>query len=111
MVRHALDRGAAMSTVNWAEVLSKSVDFGRDPDELRLKLLQKGVLENSLLLLPLTEEMAFEIARLRARTRTSGLSLGDRACLALGRHLHLPILTADRNWKALKLGANVQLIR
>jgi ribonuclease VapC len=55
--------------------------------------------------------MALEIARLRLNTRSKGLSLGDRACIALGQHLRLPILTADRAWKALRLGLQIQVIR
>ncbi|SNS50256.1 PIN domain nuclease, a component of toxin-antitoxin system (PIN domain) [Micrococcales bacterium KH10] len=30
--------------------------------------------------------------------RGSGLSLGDRLCLALGNRLHVKVLTADRAW-------------
>jgi ribonuclease VapC len=110
-VRSAIDRTAAISVVNWAETLTKLVDLGQDPDEVRLKIADAGILGNDLLLWPLDEEMAMEIARLRAGTRSRGLSLGDRACIALGRYLRLPILTTDRSWKGLRLGAQVQIIR
>ncbi|MFQ4166233.1 MULTISPECIES: PIN domain-containing protein [Nostocales] len=36
---------------------------------------------------------------------------GDRACLALGQFLGLPVLTTDRAWADLELGINVQVIR
>ena len=44
--------------------------------------------------------------------RAAGLSLGDRACLALGRTLARKVLTADRAWKGLAIdGVEVELIR
>lgn len=110
-VEAALDTGSAMSVINWAEVLSKSSDLGRDPEDVRRVLLQRGILPNSLLLWPVDEDQAFEIAQLRSKTRSSGLSLGDRACLALAHRLHIPVLTTDRDWKTLKVGVQIQLIR
>ena len=44
-------------------------------------------------------------------TRALGLSLGDRACLALGLRGGLPVLTADHAWQQLTLGVVVQVIR
>jgi ribonuclease VapC len=107
----ALDKVAAISVVNWAEVLTKLADLGRDPDEVRLGLMERGILGNALLLWPLDEDMALQIAKLRVKTRSCGLSLGDRACVALGQHLRLPVFTSDRAWKTLRLGVQVQLIR
>ena len=111
IVQHALDSTAAISVVNWAEALSKLSDLGKDPDDVRFELIGKGIIGNDLLLFSLDESMAVEIARLRQRTRSSGLSFGDRACLALGDHLHVPVLTADRLWKGLRLGVQVHIIR
>jgi PIN domain nuclease of toxin-antitoxin system len=48
---------------------------------------------------------------LRRQTRDHGLSLGDRACLALAVSLGLPVMTADRAWMALDLGIEVIVIR
>jgi len=39
------------------------------------------------------------------------LSVGDRASIAIGRELGLPILTADRNWARIDLGVTVEVIR
>jgi ribonuclease VapC len=110
-VRTALDQTAAMSVVNWAEVLSKLSDLGQDPVEVQSRMFEAGGFQKDLLLWPLDEAMAVEVAKLRAKTRSSGLSLGDRACVALGQHLRLPILTTDRAWKSLRLSVSVQLIR
>ena len=110
-VRAALDNTAAMSVVNWAEVLTKLADLGQDPVEVRSKMFKDGLFEKDLLLWPLNEAMAVEIANLRAKTRSIGLSLGDRTCVALGRYLRLPILTSDRAWKTLRLGVQIELIR
>jgi ribonuclease VapC len=39
------------------------------------------------------------------------LSLGDRACLALGLALKSPVYTAERSWKKLKLDVRIHVIR
>ena len=51
------------------------------------------------------------LARLRSVTRGAGLSLGDRACLALGDRLGCPVITADRAWASLDIGIEIVLIR
>jgi PIN domain nuclease of toxin-antitoxin system len=51
------------------------------------------------------------IAALRPLTRPLGLSLGDRACLALAQQLRRPALTAERSWARLDVGVEVRLIR
>jgi len=45
------------------------------------------------------------------KTRSLGLSLADRACLALARELGLPVVTADRSWREVQIGVEVVLIR
>ncbi len=56
-------------------------------------------------------ELAYQAGLLSPLTKGAGLSLGDRACLALAQRLGLPALTADRAWKDLSLGIEVQVIR
>ncbi len=90
--------GAVMSAVNWAEVLSKVAEAGVAPERLAFELEKQGILGNTLELLPLTVEDSLEIARLRVSTKPLGLSLGDRACLALAKRLTVPVVTADRVW-------------
>jgi PIN domain nuclease of toxin-antitoxin system len=55
--------------------------------------------------------MALRAGKLRAAARSRGLSLGDRACLALAQREGLPALTADRAWAGLDIGVEVRLIR
>ncbi len=111
VVENALTQGAYISIVNWTEVLSKVADLGEDPEALSQRLENEGILRNSLEILPLTEEDALLIAQLRPLTKSAGLSLGDRSCLALGKRLGLPVLTADRSWTTFDLGVEVRPIR
>src|SRR5271163_1560896 len=99
-------RAAAVSTVNLAEVHGKLVGRGLRPDEAWEAALS-----------PIREVVSFtpEHARLAGdllpQTRELGLSLGDRACLALGLALKAPVYTADKSWKKLKVGARIRVIR
>ncbi|MBI3271272.1 MAG: type II toxin-antitoxin system VapC family toxin [Planctomycetes bacterium] len=110
-VTEALDAGAAISAANWAEFLTKAAETGEDPDALSTRLTKLGILGTLLSVHPLDEAAAREVARLRTATRAAGLSLGDRACLALAKALGLPALTADRAWARVKLGVTVRVIR
>lgn len=108
----ALAERAAMSAANWAEVLTKMADAGVQPKQVTRRLETGGILGEGLAILPLDAAAAEEIAELRTRTRRAGLSLGDRACLALARSLGLPVMTTDRAWAELRLpGVKVKVIR
>ncbi len=104
-VEKALEDGA-ISTVNWSEVQQRSLASGIDVDDLRGDMEALG-----LEIVPFTVEDAEQAAGLWSPTRHLGLSLGDRACLALARRLRLPALTADRAWVDLDLDVQVQPIR
>ena len=95
-----------MSAVNVAEVVSRLADTGMNADEVRSLVGTLG-----LEVTPFDEELAHATGMLRPSTRRKGLSLGDRACLALARQLALPALTADRGWAELDIGVEVTLIR
>ena len=98
--------GATISAVNLCEVMSKLHDDG-------LKDIQAdaAVSAMDLRVISFDEPQARIAARLRAITRDAGLSLGDRACLALGLYLGLLVITADRAWASLDVGVEVVLIR
>jgi ribonuclease VapC len=97
-VSETIAGGAAISTVNLAEVFSRSADREVDPAELDLRLRVSGLLDGAITVQPFTALDAIEVARLRPLTRDAGLSLGDRACLALARRLDAVALTADSAW-------------
>lgn len=105
-IRGALDQGAAISTVNLAEVYAKAVASGQELEAVADRLLALGLGPQ-----PFTEPDARAAAELYLQTRVHGLSLGDRACLALGLQLGLPVLTADRTWTELQLAIPVHLVR
>jgi PIN domain nuclease of toxin-antitoxin system len=110
VVEQALGVGCTMSAVNWAEVLSKSADAGVAPERLVSELRNRQLLDNVLKITPLLAEDSLEMARLRPLTQPLGLSLADRACLALGKRLGIPVLTADQAWTAVS-GIEIQVIR
>ena len=60
---------------------------------------------------PFTAEQARIAGTLVQKTSSLGLSLGDRACLALGVALDAPVYTTDRRWKKLKLGIPIHVLR
>lgn len=95
-VAEAVVAGALISAVNLSEVAAKLSDYGLSAAEIREAL---GSLD--LEIVPFGEALALGAGLLRAATRASGLSLGDRACLALAASLGLPALTADRHWAGL----------
>jgi PIN domain nuclease of toxin-antitoxin system len=97
---------AVCSTVNLAEVQSKLVGRGIRPDDAWLVALSP--IHDSV---PFDDEQAKTAGSLVAQTRSLGLSLGDRACLALALSLHAPVYTADRSWKSLKVGVRIHVIR
>ena len=97
---------ATASTVNLAEVHGKLVQRGFSPEDAWAAA--NGVIDEAF---PFTAEQAKSAGDLVVQTRALGLSLGDRACLALGIALHAPVYTADRAWKNLKLGVRIHVIR
>jgi PIN domain nuclease of toxin-antitoxin system len=97
---------ATISAVNLAEAHSKLVREGVDADEAWEDVM--GPIGECA---PFTAEQAKIAGSLAAQTRSLGLSLGDRACLALGLALKAPVYTTDRAWKSLKLGVRIHVIR
>jgi ribonuclease VapC len=97
---------AVGSAVNLAEVQTKLVTRGWTCDEA-WEDATSPVRE----ILPFDEEQARVAGDLVTQTRPLGLSLGDRACLALGMALKAPVYTADGTWKKVRIGVRVHVIR
>jgi PIN domain nuclease of toxin-antitoxin system len=104
--REAFEKGV-LSTVNLTEVLAKMVDVGATAAEAMADLDSLGL---DLALLDFDRDAALGAAALRARTKRSGFSLGDRACLAAARSKDLPVLTADHAWDGFE-GHEIILVR
>ncbi len=98
--------GGCVSAVNYAEVLSRAAERNGS-----LEAAKRQVDRYRLPLVPFDAALAAVTASLRPVTRSHGLSLGDRACLATALTLGLPVLTADRAWAEMDLGVEVELIR
>ncbi len=110
-VEPALRRGALISTVNWAETLSRMAERGEAIDVAEPRIRTRIERLGTLTIVPYDEIHAVETARLRVPTKSLGLSLADRACLALGRLHRLPVLTTDRAWRSLHLSVKIEIIR
>ena len=110
IVIEAIAEGAAVSVVNWAEVLSKLAEAGKDPEVAAAELRRAEGSRRALSIEPLTAADCVTVARLRPITKRQGLSLAGRR-LALAERLGVPALTADRKWIEADVTAEVQLIR
>ena len=91
-----------LSTVNLSEVLARFVRDGHDAAAVLEQLAGAGIE-----LVPFLAEDAALAAMLEPATRAAGLSLGDRACLALALSRGIPAMTADRAWA--RIGAEVEI--
>jgi len=89
VVRQAMRAGAAISVANWAEVLSKLAERGEDPEVAAAEMKGAELVGQVIVVEPMTEDDCIAIARLRRTTKAQGLSLADRACLALAERLGL----------------------
>lgn len=105
-VADALAEEAVIGTVNLTEVVSKFIDVGWTEAAVR-----DDVARTSISFASFDVETAYEAGLLRPLTRHLGLSLGDRACLALAQRRGASVLTADRAWLGLKVGVHIEVIR
>lgn len=98
--------GATISAVNLSEVAAKLSLVGM-PEPLIREVLDPLGLE----VVPFGIEQAYRTAMLIGPTRDAGLSLGERACLALAAQVGAQVVTADRAWQHLLLEVRVSVIR
>ena len=105
MVAELLPR-SLVSAVNASELVAKLSNQGMPEDEVQ------GVLAAlDLTVVSFDEGQGLVAGYLRPLTKHLGLSLGDRACLALGLHTQCPVVTADKAWVKLELGIEIRVIR
>jgi ribonuclease VapC len=97
---------AMTSTINLAEVHGKLIQRGFSPDDAWTAA--NGTIHEAV---AFTAEHAKTAGDLVIQTRALGLSLGDRACLALAIALQATVYTADRSWKNLNVGVRIHVIR
>ncbi len=95
-----------ISAVNMSELAAKAVSRGGKPAEV-WATLQKLPLRVA----PFDADQAYLTASLYPSTHRHGLSLADRACLALGMSLKCAVLTADRAWTKVSVPVEVRIIR
>ena len=105
-VAAALAVEAAISAVNLAEVHGHLSARERDADGMVARLKALGLAVE-----PFLERDATVVGSLYLRTRDLGLSLADRACLALATRLGLRVLTADRAWRSVDANVQIDLVR
>jgi len=98
--------GSCMSSVNLSEVISRFVRDGHEAGMVRDRLASLR-----LEVVPFDDEDAMIAASLLPATRPLGLSLADRACLALALRLGLPAVTADRIWRDLDVDVDIGVVR
>ena len=97
---------ASISTVNLSEVISAAVNRGG-----RARAVARQIDALPVRVEPFDRALAIDAGDLRLQTASRGLSLGDRACLALARREGCRVLTADRAWAGLEIGVDIELIR
>jgi PIN domain nuclease of toxin-antitoxin system len=94
------------SAVNLAEVHSKLVKLGHDPEDA-----WEDALSAVSSIRPFTGHEAKIAGSLIAVTEQYGLSLGDRSCLAQAIALQAPVYTTEQIWRNLQIGVPIHVIR
>jgi len=97
---------ACISAVNLSEVIS--ILHGTSMPNKEIKQLMKELIHS---VVPFDEIHAYQTAQLRSLTKEKGLSLGDRACMALGKIKNISVVTADKIWKSLEIDLEIILVR
>jgi PIN domain nuclease of toxin-antitoxin system len=99
-------RDSQISSVNWSEFIQKIEQRGGNTIPLANILETLG-----LSIVPFATSTAELAASLYSQTKPFGLSLGDRACLALALETQREVYTADKTWASLQLAIPVRVIR
>lgn len=102
----AVLQNAFVSTVNWSEVIQKALVQGIETDDMQSDFEVMGVK-----IMPFSVSQAELAAQIWKKSKSLGLSLGDRACLALAVDQQAIVLTADSAWAKLDTTVKIQIIR
>ncbi len=97
---------ALISVVNWSEVLQKSLQ-----KKARIEGMQQSFIDMGVEFKPFSIIHAELAADLWPFTKSHGLSLADRACLALAVEQNSTVLTTDKAWGKLNLDLDIRLLR
>lgn len=95
----------AVSTVNIAETVGKLAEIGMPDDEI-----EEAIDSIGLAIMPFTREHARVAGLMRAATRKLGLSLGDRACLALAKVMDAEAVTTDQQMGMAVVGVQIRVV-
>jgi ribonuclease VapC len=98
--------GALISTVNYSEVMKKTIERSVAVGKLH-ELVKTAALD----IIPFDIQLAEASADLYPETKHLGLSFADRACLALGLQRKCRVLTSERRMGDVSLPIKVKLIR
>jgi ribonuclease VapC len=95
---------AVVSAVNVAEVYTYATinDFSTDA-------IDAFFADTGIIVAPFSHGEAVAAGKMAAITRKAGLSLGDRACLALAQQRKAEVLTADRVWVGFSAGLKLKI--
>jgi ribonuclease VapC len=104
-VRQLLEE-ACMSMVNFSEVLGRFARAGQGVAPIAEKLLATPIQ-----MVDFSRQQAVIAAALVPVTQGEGLSLGDRACLALARERRIRAVTADKAWRRVDVGIEIEVVR
>ncbi len=100
-------KDAIISSVNIAEVYKYCIDsqnLTKDEARSLVKLIDIKIIN-------FDEEQAIITAELINKTKQYGLSLGDRACIALAILKNLSIITCDKIWQKADVGVKFIMAR
>jgi ribonuclease VapC len=95
-----------LSTVNLSEVIARFVRDGHDAQAVLWQITTTRIE-----IVPFSTPQAALTADLQPQTKPFGLSLADRACLALALDRQIPALTADRVWQEVPVEIEIMTIR
>jgi ribonuclease VapC len=101
-----LKSAAVISSVNYAEVVSKLKERGGSDHTI-----DEAMASMTLTVIDFNLVQAVRCGRFRAATKVAGLSLGDRACLALAAERKAVAVTTDKTWLTVDVGVEVKVVR